>query len=155
MTKQEFAARAMALEQTLYRVAATLLRQECDREDAVQEALATALSRLHTLRSEDAFRAWLIRILINACYDILRTHQREICPDTLPETAAVQDEAIGLFALFHQLDERYRLPMVLHYVEGYDLKETARMLHRPVGTVKSQLMRGRRKLSELMEKEEK
>lgn len=154
MTKQEFAARAMDMQQTLYRVSATLLRRECDREDAVQEAIATALAKLPSLRREEAFRAWLIRILINACYDILRRSSREVYPETMPETAQPTEE-IGLLSLFHQLDETYRLPMTLHYVEGWNLRETAQLLHRPVGTIKSQLMRGRRQLKELMEQEEK
>ncbi len=152
MTKQEFAARAMDMQQTLYRVSATLLRRECDREDAVQEALVTALAKLPSLRKEEAFRAWLIRILINACHDILRRSSREVYPETMPEPAQ-PDEPIGLLALFHRLDETYRLPMTLHYIEGWDLRETARILHRPLGTVKSQLMRGRRQLKELMEQE--
>ncbi len=86
-----------------------------------QEFAARALAHLSSLKKDEAFNAWLTRILINACYDILRRSQREVYPDTIPETTATQQEDIGLFELFHRLDERYRLPMVLHYVEGWDL----------------------------------
>ena len=65
MTHEEFARQVVEMQDTLYHVSATLLRRECDREDAVQEAIATALTKLTALREDRAFPAWIIRILIN------------------------------------------------------------------------------------------
>ncbi len=154
MTKEDFAQRATAMRDRLYRVSATLLRRECDREDAVQEALLTALRRLPALRNEDKFEAWLMRILINTCYDQLRRAKREISVDTIPDVYAAPEGGTDLFRYFHQMEEKYRLPMVLHYVEGYEVREVARLLRLPEGTVKSRLMRGRAMLKKQMEEED-
>ena len=152
MTHESFTRRVIAMEATLYRVAATLLRRPCDREDAVQEALAQAWQHRASLREEAAFPGWIIRILVNTCHGMGRKRRREIIADVLP-----QDNPPGetpVYRLFSSLEEKYRLPMVLHYVEGYSVADVAAMLHRPVNTVKSQLMRGRARLRALLEEEE-
>lgn len=153
MTKEEFAAEAMALRDTLYRVSASLLRREADREDAVSEAIAKALTKLPALRRAEAFRPWMIRILINECYNIIRRNRREVVVDQVPDVYFAPDGSQELFKAFLNLEEKYRLPMVLHYVEGYNVTDVARMLRRPEGTVKSQLMRGRKLLRDMLDGE--
>lgn len=152
MTHEDFSRRVTAMEATLYHVAATLLRRPCDQEDAVQEALARAWQHRASLRDEAAFPGWIIRILVNTAHGMGRKCQREVITDALPQAAAPEESSV--YRLFIGLEEKYRLPMVLHYVEGYDVAQVAAMLRRPVNTVKSQLMRGRARLRALMEEEE-
>lgn len=152
MTRDEFARRVLSMETTLYHVAATLLRSPCDQEDAVQEAILQGWKHHHRLRDDGAFPAWMIRILINASHSIGRRKQREIMMDQLPDAAAPPPPA-SVYSLFIGLDEKYRLPMVLHYVEGYDVAQVAAMLHRPENTIKSQLLRGRKLLRQLLDME--
>ena len=66
MTQAEFARQVEQLQGTLYRIAATVLPQLCDREDAVQSAILNAWRRLPTLREDERFQPWLIRIMLNA-----------------------------------------------------------------------------------------
>ena len=153
MDKEEFAARVVEMRDTLYRVAASLLRREVDREDAVSEAIAKALVKLPGLRSPEAFQAWMVRILINECYNVIRRSKREISVDTVPDVYFAPEDSKELFKAFLELEEKYRLPMVLHYVEGYGVEEVARMLRRPEGTIKSQLMRGRKMLRDALDGE--
>ncbi|HPJ01433.1 MAG TPA: sigma-70 family RNA polymerase sigma factor [Candidatus Limiplasma sp.] len=143
MTQEEFAQRIVAMQDTLYRVSTTILPQLCDREDAVQGAIEKAWRKQGKLRDESALRAWVIRILINECYTLLRRRKRETLSDTLPEREVAIDASPDLYQLFTSLDEKYRLPMVLFYVEGYSVEECARMLKLPQGTLKSRLHRGR------------
>lgn len=154
MTQAEFAERIVAMQDTLYRVSATILPQLCDREDAVQEAIAKAWHKQSKLRDDQAMGAWVVRILINECYTLLRRRKREEPSAALPEWEAPPDALPNLYRLFTGLDERYRLPMVLHYVEGYSVKEAARMLRMPQGTLKSQLHRGRNLLKDALSMEE-
>lgn len=154
MTQEEFADRIVAMQDTLYRVSTTLLPQLCDREDAVQEAIEKAWTKQSRLRDDRALHAWVIRILINECYALLRRKKREEPSDTLPERETAPDAQPDLYQLFTSLDERYRLPMVLYYVEGYSMKETARMLRLPQGTLKSRLHRGRLLLKHTLNMEE-
>jgi len=146
MTQAEFADRIVAMQDTLYRVSTTILPQLCDREDAVQGAIEKAWQKQNKLRDDRSMRAWVIRILINECYIILRHRKREQLSDALPERETAPDALPNVYQLFTSLDEKYRLPMVLHYVEGYSVEETARMLKLPQGTLKSRLYRGRQLL---------
>ena len=82
MTDAEFAARVIAMQDTLYRVSTTILPRLCDREDAVQSAIEKALRRRGRLRDAAALEKWLTRILINECYTIHRRRRREVlCGD--------------------------------------------------------------------------
>ena len=154
MTQEEFSERIVAMQDTLYRVATTILPQLCDREDAVQEAIIKAWQKQGRLRDARAMRAWVIRILINECYTLLRRRWHEAPCDTLPEREAAPDAVPEVYQLFTSLAEKYRLPMVLYYVEGYSVKEAARMLRLPQGTLKSQLHRGRMLLRDKLDMEE-
>ena len=154
MTQEEFTGRIVAMQDTLYRVSTTILPQLCDREDAVQEAIEKAWRRRGKLRDDRAMRAWVIRILINECYALLRRRKRETPTDTLPERETAPDALPDLYQLFTSLAEIYRLPMVLTYVEGYSVQESARMLRMPLNTLKSRLHRGRLLLRDTLELEE-
>ncbi len=154
MTQENFAGRIVEMQDTLYHVSATLLPQQCDREDAVQEAIAKAWQKQSTLRNDRAMRAWVVRILINECYTLLRRRKREQPTDTFPEWEAALDAQPQLYQIFTSLDEKYRLPMALHYVEGYSVQEAAQMLGLPQGTLKSRLYRGRLLLKDTLNMEE-
>lgn len=155
MTQAEFAGRVVAMQDTLYRVSCTILPQLCDREDAVQSAIEKALRKRTLLRNDAAMEAWLIRILMNECYQLLRRRKRETLFDDIPslrETA--QDARPDIYQLFTSLEEKYRLPMVLYYVEGYTVEECARMLRLGKNTLKSRLHRGRQLLRQNIDLEE-
>jgi len=143
MTHQAFAERIIAMQARLYRISATLLRQEADREDAVQSCIEHAWLKLSYLRSDGSLEAWVTRILINECYTILRRQKRFVPVEAVPDAPAPPDADPDLYRFFTNLPEKLRLPMVLHYVEGLDVKEIAAILRLPEGTIKSRLSRGR------------
>lgn len=72
MDKQEFTQRVLEAETSLYRVAKSIVINEGDCEDAVQEAILIAYDKISSLKNEQFFKTWLIRILINECYRLLR-----------------------------------------------------------------------------------
>ncbi|MBQ8313844.1 MAG: RNA polymerase sigma factor [Clostridia bacterium] len=143
MTHEEFARRIVAMQGTLYRVSCTLLPQLCDREDAVQSAIEKAWCKQATLKDESRLQAWMIRILINECHAIHRSRRREIPMDILPDTPAPPGADPDLYRFFTALPDKLRLPMVLFYLEGHEIKDIAAILHLPTGTIKSRLARGR------------
>ena len=154
MTQEEFARRIVAMQDTLYRVATTILPRLHDREDAVQQAIEKAWRNQRALREDSAMKSWVVRILINECYALLRRSKREIPSETLPEREAAPDAKVDVYQLFTSLDKKHRLPMVLYYVEGYTIEEISRILLRPQGTIKSQLHRGRMMLRNNLSLEE-
>ena len=153
MTKDEFAVQIMDMKKTLYHVACGILRSEADREDAVQECILKAWEKLDSLKSDSAFRSWIIRILINECYNIGRAESKIVLMDELPETAAPDVSDPDLKDALARLDEIYRVPVLLFYMEGFSLKEIAGILQVPEGTVKSRLFAGRKKLREYLGEE--
>lgn len=143
MTHEEFARRIVAMQGTLYRVSCAILPQLCDREDAVQSAIEKAWLKRAALRDENRLQAWVIRILINECYAIARSRRREIPVAAVPDAPAPTGANTDLYRFFSALPDKLRLPMVLFYLEGHEIKEIAAILHLPTGTVKSRLSRGR------------
>ena len=154
MTKDQFTVQIMDMEKTLYRVACGILRSEADREDAVQECILKAWEKRSALKNDGAFRSWVTRILINECYDICRRGQKLVVMDELPEQAAPPElENRELRDAVDQLEDIYRLPILLFYVEGFTIREVAQILQIPEGTVKSRLYAGRGKLRESLGEE--
>ena len=154
MTKDEFVVQIMDMKKTLYHIACGILRSEADREDAVQECICKAWEKQDSLKSDAAFKAWVTRILINECYDICRRNGKVIVLDELPERAAPETEDNReLRDLIYEMDEIYRMPILLFYVEGFSIKEISRILRIPEGTVKSRLFAGRAKLRSVLGEE--
>ena len=155
MTKEEFEGRIIGMQDTLYRVSATILHQPCDREDAIQECIYRALKKRESLRDDRYMQSWVIRILINECYSIHRRAKWEHPSEKLPEPPPVPgpDADPEVFQALFSLEEKMRLPVVLHYVEGYSVEEVARIMRIPAGTVKSRLARSRERLKKELEKE--
>ena len=142
MLQADFTRRVRACERRLYRVAHSMLPRECDCEDAVQEALLRAWDRLDTLREEKYFETWLMRILINQCRTFYRRRPPE--PAELTEDIVqVPSEETPLLEALMALPRKQRVTLELHYIEGYSVAETARILRLPEGTVKWRLSRGR------------
>ena len=152
MTSEQFAAEIVGMTGTLYRICYSILREPCDREDAVQAALEKAWRRRHSLRDERYLRTWLTRILINECYDICRKQKRE-APGEIPERAAPPDADGELHGALLKLPEELRTPIVLHYMEGYGVGEIASALRLSQGTVKSRMRRARLLLKQLLSEE--
>lgn len=151
MDNEAFTRAVLAMTNTLYRVAATQLRQRADQEDAVQECLRRAWEKRHTLRDDRYVQTWVIRILLNECHRAQRRMARLLPAEDVPAVCDHRDN--DLMEAMALLDEHYRLPILLHYIEGYDLAETASMLRIPQGTVKSRLARGRKALKTLLNEE--
>jgi len=154
MTKDQFAVQILDMEKTLYRVSCGILRSEADREDAVQECILKAWEKRSALKNDAAFRSWVTRILINECYDICRRNQKLVVMEELPEQIAPPElESRELRDAVGQLEDIYRLPILLFYVEGFNIREVSRILDIPEGTVKSRLHTGRGKLRQALGEE--
>ena len=155
MDKDTFARQVTDLQGGLYRVAASYLRGESDRLDAVSEAITRAWEKRHTLREESLFRTWITRILIRECVNIQRRQKRSVPVDALPEAESEpEDERIAaLREALAQLPQRQRTMTVLHYMEGYDVREVARIMGTTKSAVCAGLSRARARLRVLMGEE--
>ena len=152
MNDREYMARVHAMEGKLYRIAQAILWREADSVDAVQEAVLRGWMKKASLKDPERFEAWLTRILVNQCRDMLRRRKREPLPlvgEVSREDRLCEDTHLRL--ALKRLPEKYRLPLLLHHMEGWPVVDVARMLNIPTGLAKSRLYQARRALRALLD----
>jgi RNA polymerase sigma-70 factor (ECF subfamily) len=133
-----------------YAVARAIVLSHDDAEDAVQEGFLHAFRALERFRPEQAFGAWLHRIVANAALDIARRRKVRDA-DELPETlssphrdpAEADELRRRLAQALETLGDRQRSVIVLHDVEGYKHAEIGALLGIPEGTARSDLHHAR------------
>ncbi len=147
MDKQTFTDKVIEIERTLYRMSMSILKNEADCEDAVQDTILTAYSKLSTLKNEEYFKTWLIRILINTCNKAAKKKSRfvfgkDIEEESVPDSAVNTEVRLAI----EKLKPKIRMVVVMKYIEGFSVKEIQEILKIPEGTVKSRLAEGRKQL---------
>ena len=143
MDRAFFIAEIETCSDMMYRVAWSILRNEADVQDALQDAVLKAWEKRDKLREEKYFRTWMTRILINVCYDTQRIYRKIVPLDKIPvqsSSAPDPDLAMALEAL----PEKLRLPLVLCYSEGMTYEEAADVLRIPMTTLRGRLRRGKK-----------
>jgi len=145
LDRDSFAKEAEACAGLMYRVAYTILQNDADCQDAVQDALLKAWSKKNSLREEKFFRTWITRILINTCHDLVKKRSRLVSLDSLPEQAAPFPDPALAMAL-EKLPEKLRMPLMLFYSESMTYAEISKTLRIPVPSVQSRIRRGKTQL---------
>ena len=109
----------------------------------MQTAILTAYEKLGTLKQEQYFKTWLVRILINVCNKQLRSaakttelHDTDISSDSAEASTEIR-------MAIESLPVKIRQVVVLYYIEQFTIKEIKQILKIPEGTVKSRLSKGR------------
>ncbi len=133
--------------QRMYRIAISMLNNEEDAADAIQETVFKCWQKIGQLKNEEYFQTWLTRILINQCKDVLKSGKRFVSMEEVPEEGYEDDYFTEEWKrLLQVLDAKYRIVIELYYVEGYSSKEIAEMLHITDANVRSRMTRGRKQL---------
>lgn len=135
----------------MYQVAYSILMNNEDVADAVQDTILSCWEKINKLRQDQYFKAWMLRILINKCNDICRQKKREMPSEILEEQVLEDAVNIEWEEALQLLDEKYRVVVVLYYKEEYSIKEIAKLLHLPGNTVSTRLRRAREKLKNYYE----
>ena len=153
MKKEQLGQLILASEETLYHVAKSLLASDADCADAIQEAIVKAFTNLHTLRQDSYARTWLVRILINECYALMRRGKRLVSLEEYQytETAQETEDYSDLYEAVRRLPPDVRICIILYYLEGYSVKETAKILKITESAVKNRLARARTRIRRELE----
>ena len=144
-----------ATRERMYRVARMMLRTDADAEDAVSTATMIAWKQLPRLRNLDALPAYLTRCTVNAARAMLRRRKRETLMDAahLPERPAQSGKDTPVWMYLQRLPEKYRLPIVLHYIEGYATREIAEIMQIPEGRLRERMRTARQRLERMLDHE--
>ena len=163
----------LAYQEMAFNLAFRMLSDEDGAEDVTQTAFISAYRHLNDYRG-GSFRAWLMRMVTNACYDELRRRKRHpsvplepLSDDTdeeiespawLADGSPSPEERLDAAELDHAvqhclngLPEDFRAVVVMVDVEGLDYQEVADAMAKPLGTIKSRLARARLKLRECLQ----
>ena len=155
MTKEKLGALIIDSERHMYVTARSILSEDEDCADAIQETIVRAFSKINSLKQDAYAKTWLIRILINECYNVLRQKSRQIPMDMETEMAgkvAVESQDYrDLYCAVSQLQEELKLPVVLYYGEDFSVREIAQVLEISEGAVQKRLARARQKLKRILE----
>lgn len=148
----------------LYRTGIMLLKNRQDAEDAVQEVLIRYIKKAPAFADSEQEKAWLLRVMINLCKDMLRYQSRrkfvpleeieEIYSGEEEDMVGHAQEERTILEQMQTLPRGLRIAMILHCLEGYSEAETAKILHISENAVKKRIWRGRCALKKKMEETE-
>lgn len=127
------------------RICLVHLKNYADTEDIFQTVFVKYLLHTAPFASPEHERAWIIRVTINACKDLLRSvfRRRTLSLEEVAEQPAPADEHRAVLQAVQALPAAYRDVVYLHYYEGYTAPEIAGILGKNVNTVYTRLTRAR------------
>lgn len=130
---------------TVRRICLVHLKNYADTEDIFQTVFVKYLLHTAPFASPEHERAWIIRVTINACKDLLRSvfRRRTLSLEEVAEQPAPADEYRAVLQAVQALPAAYRDVVYLHYYEGYTAPEIAEILGKNVNTVYTRLTRAR------------
>lgn len=165
MNSDEFLIQISPYWDRLYHLALNILGSNEESEDAVQETILRAAQKIHQFQHKSSLYTWIVRILINHCYDRLRKQKRTPPTITLqqddeslkemdiadhrqiPEKILeLSDQSQRLMAMIQELKPELNIVVVLKYYEEMTIQEIAEQLQVPEGTIKSRLSLARTQL---------
>lgn len=154
-----------------FNLAYRIMADDAQAADATQDAVISMYRKLDSYRG-GSFKAWFMRIVTNACYDELRKQKRRPTVALEPETddgdtvespewiadrgLSLEDGMINtqleqaIQDCLNNLDEKFKVVMVMVDISGQDYETVAEAIQSPVGTVKSRLSRARLKMQECL-----
>ena len=163
----------LAYQDQTYNLAFRLLGEDASAQDATQIAFINAYQAIKSYRG-GSFRAWILRILTNVCYDELRRQKRKPTEDLNPvdtdtgeemeDPAWLSDDSQSPAEHIEQqeleraiqnclggLPEEFRTVIVLVDVQGMDYQEASEVVRSPLGTVRSRLARARQRVQDCLQ----
>lgn len=147
MTKKQLGELILSSQDSMYRVAKSLLPGDEDCADAIQNAIVKAFTKIHTLKAEQYAKTWLTRIVINECYGIMRSNRRVVSLDEFPEFSggqeAFEQDYSELYQAISKLSKKLRIAVILYYAEDYSVKEIAEVEKTTESAVKNRLYKAR------------
>ena len=141
---------------TIFRLAYSYTKNHFDADDVTRNVLLQLYKTDKVFQSETHLKNWLVRVTVNYCKNLFRAPWRkhENLEDYANTLAFEEDESRDLFCLVMGLNKKYRVTLMLHYYDGYSIREIARIIDVPEKTVSTRLARGRKILKELITEED-
>jgi RNA polymerase sigma factor (sigma-70 family) len=145
----------------MYNIAMRIVNDDAEAADVLQEAFIDAFGRIKDFRQETTFGLWMKQIVINKSISQLRKRKMELISidetdvETIPDTETPDNEEVELQVrqvrtAIQGLPDGYRVVLTLYLLEGYDHEEISHILRISENTSRTQFMRAKRKLAEIL-----
>ena len=157
MDSDAFAAAAERYSGTIYRIAFHSCKNQADAEDITQNVLLKLFRTQTAFESEEHMRLWVIRVAVNECKKLVCSawFRRSVPLEEYAQTLSLEGpEESALFLAVMELPQKYRVPIYLHYYEGYPVKECAALCGVKPSTMQTRMQRAREKLKKKLCEEE-
>ena len=150
----DFEQQFLQLERNLYLTALSILRNQEDAKDAVQEAIYYAYRKQNSLINKSAFKAWITKIVINESYKIFHKRKQFVDIDEFDPLCfdSAKDSDLVFFDLISKLKKKTdKTIVILKFYNDFSLKQISELLKIPISTVKSRYYRALNKIKSEME----
>ncbi len=137
---------------SMFRLAFSYLKNREDAEDIVQEAFLRLYTSNIIFPAEENIKAWLIRVTINLCKDLLRSQKRR-SSESINDIPIEDSKESELLDCIRRLKPEYSAIIYLFYYEGYSVKEIANIQGISASAVTTRLARARKQLKKMLTKE--
>lgn len=150
--KQWFCDNLKNIENGMYRLSYSILKNETDAQDAVQEAIYKSYKNIDTLKDKRKFKSWIYKIVTNTSFEILKNNKNylDIEDNDIQAEKIDIDTNLTLWNAVQGLKQPYRTIITLFYYEDMSIKEISKITGTNTDTIKKQLSRGREKIKEVM-----
>ena len=141
-------------EKSIYRLAYSYLNNREEAEDVLQETIMKYLEKMPVLRDEHHEKAWLLKVAANLSLNRIKYNRIRETTELSEELICDQREDLSyVWEAVRKLPISYREAIHLYYQEGYTTKEITYILRRRESTVRSDLKRGRERLTNILKEE--
>lgn len=151
--KEWFCENIKELENGLYRVSYSILKNETDAQDAVQEAIYKSYKNLESLEDKKKFKPWIYKIVANTSFQMLKSNKNyvDIEENIIEAKQEDIDTNLTLWNAVQKLKQPYRTTITLFYYEDMSIKEISKITGSNIDAIKKQLSRGREKIKEVID----
>jgi RNA polymerase sigma-70 factor (ECF subfamily) len=147
----------------MFNICVRMLNSKEEAEDLLQESFTDAFMKLHSFRYESSFGAWLKRIVVNKCINAINKRKVDLVFPENPVEPGTDDEEVDYAGIafdvrrihraVEELPDGYRVIFSLYALEGYDHGEISQIMNISESTSKSQYLRARQKIKEILKKQ--
>ena len=153
--KEALLSLVMAQQAEYYKLAYVYMKNKDDALDALQDMIVILYDNISKLKKEDGFYSWSKTILVNTCKNKLKRNKRIISIEEIKEQSVDEiynepEDKIVLDKYISKLSVKHQEVIKLRYYLDLDYENISRILKIPLGTVKSRLNAGLRKLKEAL-----
>ncbi len=156
MDKETFHQKLNKHKNTVFRIAFSYCKNKSDAEDISQEVFLKYYTVSPDISDEKEEKAWLIRVTINKCKDLLKSswHSKRCDKENITEEYMVSEPQSEILDIVLELPEKYKIVIHLYYYEQYTVNEISEITGIKPSTIQTRLQRGRKLIEKKLKEEE-